>query len=389
MSSGRKPWVVGMIDESHFPNYSLILPGVHDFFIENRAKIRFTLLKLRPTLEETLGDFDGDGVLGHLYFPDTEKALKARNMKAVSLLRAGGVKPAITVDHAACGELVANHLLERGHKLLHHFIDGSEPNRDLYLKGIQRAAMERSAEVRTFLEGKRTKSKGKWVLEDQLLDLADWISAMPKPCAIICSDIIHAQRVYKAVSHLELSIPEDVSVASCRGSRTICEFIEPPMTSVATDFRQLGWTGARMIFRILDEEHYEPPEVRLLTSFSIETRRSTLAYATNDRVVAMALQYIEDHLDEPIQVDDLAKATQVSRSTLERRFCQVTGKQPGQVIRRARADRARNLLTQTHLSLLEVALECGIEHPAALTGSLSEVFGQTASELGARSQRAR
>ncbi|HEY2428867.1 MAG TPA: helix-turn-helix domain-containing protein [Acidimicrobiales bacterium] len=73
-----------------------------------------------------------------------------------------------------------------------------------------------------------------------------------------------------------------------------------------------------------------------------------------------ALAWVQEHLHEPVSVDDLARRSAMSPRTFARRFRDVAGTTPHQWILRQRILLAQRLLETTDLSVEAVAARCGL-----------------------------
>jgi AraC family transcriptional activator FtrA len=71
------------------------------------------------------------------------------------------------------------------------------------------------------------------------------------------------------------------------------------------------------------------------------------------------LDWTQGHLHEELRLDRLAVMSRMSKRTLSRRFTQATGTSPGDWIAGLRVSRAKELLETTHLSIEEIADQCG------------------------------
>ena len=72
-----------------------------------------------------------------------------------------------------------------------------------------------------------------------------------------------------------------------------------------------------------------------------------------------AASLMESNIEEPISLEDLAGLLQISRRQLERLFKQNLNCSPSRYYMRVRLYRARQLLKQTTLSIVEIAMLCG------------------------------
>lgn len=90
-----------------------------------------------------------------------------------------------------------------------------------------------------------------------------------------------------------------------------------------------------------------------------------------------AIDYIDTHLDENIKVFDLANLANISQYYFCHLFKQSTGISPYQYIIQQRVAKAKKLLKQRKLSLVEVALECGFSSQSQMTQHFRRCVGLT------------
>jgi len=102
-------------------------------------------------------------------------------------------------------------------------------------------------------------------------------------------------------------------------------------------------------------------------------------------VVARAQAIVRQRAEDGLTVTELAEAVAVSPEHLVRLFRRDLGTTPGTVLRAARLARALQLLTQTGLSVTEVAHQAGYASSQHFARSVREATGRTATELRRRS----
>lgn len=87
--------------------------------------------------------------------------------------------------------------------------------------------------------------------------------------------------------------------------------------------------------------------------------------------------FVEAHLDRPIQLQELSLVGGLSVSHFVRQFKLATGLSPHQFVLRRRVDRARRLLAHSDLSLAQIAYSCGFSHQEHLTHTFRRHVGAT------------
>jgi len=93
--------------------------------------------------------------------------------------------------------------------------------------------------------------------------------------------------------------------------------------------------------------------------------------------LSAALAYIDDHLDEPLRVPDLAARAGLSAFQFDQRLRALFGLSAGQYLSRLRIGRACDRLRHTEAPLSELALECGYADQAAFTRQFHKSVGLT------------
>ena len=71
------------------------------------------------------------------------------------------------------------------------------------------------------------------------------------------------------------------------------------------------------------------------------------------------IQLMENNLEEPIELDEMANFVSVSRRQIERMFHKYLDCSPSRYYLRLRLDRARQLLKQSNMSIVEISTACG------------------------------
>jgi len=211
----------------------------------------------------------------------------------------------------------------------------------------------------------------------------DWLAELPKPVAIMAPYDFLGRRLIRAAVDMGLRIPEDVAVLGVDNDRWHAAIGKPPMSSIEIDARQIGYQAAKMLDEIM--AGYAPTPMQLLDPVGVVTRQSTDIMMMHDALVTEALGFIRDHYAEGITVEDVLAKLGVSRTTLEQRMRKSVGCTPHVAICRARVERAKQLLTNSHESMQEIAVACGFHCQPRLNEVFKRLTGMTPSQY--RQQR--
>ena len=104
-------------------------------------------------------------------------------------------------------------------------------------------------------------------------------------------------------------------------------------------------------------------------------RQETQETSANFRQILKAVAYIEQHYDQEITVDDIARAAGLSSGYLSRQFKHFLGTSPSEYARSFRMAKAAELLRQADLSIAAVAKELGFGDTALFSRQFRQVTG--------------
>jgi transcriptional regulator GlxA family with amidase domain len=111
-------------------------------------------------------------------------------------------------------------------------------------------------------------------------------------------------------------------------------------------------------------------------------------HGLHDPTLLAVVGLMESHLADPLDIAQLALLSGMSARHLQRRFEARTGVPLMRFYRGLRLDKARELLGQTALPVLDVALATGVSNGAHFARAFRERFGAPPSALRAASSRA-
>ncbi|MGV6816044.1 MAG: AraC family transcriptional regulator [Thiotrichales bacterium] len=97
---------------------------------------------------------------------------------------------------------------------------------------------------------------------------------------------------------------------------------------------------------------------------------------------ARVLRYIDEHLDEPLAIDQLCELANFSRFHFQRQFSELIGLSISRYIQLMRLRRASyELLLDDQRKIIDIALAAGYENPESFTRAFKKSLGQTPSQF--------
>lgn len=207
--------------------------------------------------------------------------------------------------------------------------------------------------------------------------LQTWLAAMPRPCGVLAVSDRLARIVIAAAHNLEWKIPEDVAVVGVGNQRVESVFAGIPISSFELPSRAIGRAAADAMKQMM--EKYLPRKFRntIFPARLIE-RDSSLLLPNG---VRRAIAFAEAHYAEAIQVDDLARASGMSRRALELATQAEHGLSPAGIIAGIRRREAERLLRTLDLSIAQVGGLCGYPEPERFSAAFKRWTGLSPREF--------
>ena len=138
-------------------------------------------------------------------------------------------------------------------------------------------------------------------------------------------------------------------------------------------------TAFELMMHLIARRHGTALTLRIAKLFASADRESPgpLEPQGGDRRVRRALADMEENVETPLSLHDIATRAGCTQKDLERRFATAFGAPPRKVYQRIRLDTARHLVEETSLPLTEVATRAGYENAAAFSRAFKSTFGSS------------
>jgi len=158
-----------------------------------------------------------------------------------------------------------------------------------------------------------------------------------------------------------------------------------------------GTSSIDLFLQVIANEHGEELATAVADQqiySSIRTDQDTQRLSVPTRIgvrhpkLSQVIQMMEQNIEEPISPSILAKDVGMSTRQLERLFRRYLNRSPKRYYMELRLQKARNLLMQTDMSVINVALACGFASPSHFSKCYRAHYETTPyRERGAHAQR--
>lgn len=318
----------------------------------------------------------GDGAIAALNTPPEAACIKDWGLPTVNIsgTLVDTPAPRVSVDNQLVGELAAEHLIERGFQEFAFYglksVAYSVIRRDAFEARLNTAGFTSEA----LLMPPTYRAKGlHW--RDQQRRLVSWLNSLPMPVGLFAVTDYRARQVLDACRQVDLRVPQQVAVIGVDNEEVICAHVRPRLTSVARDNQQEGYRAAAVLDRLLRGKSAHEME-EMIAPAGVISRESTETVAFQDPRLCQAIDYVNEHIEAPMDVQEVANHVGASRRWLEYAFRDALGESPYQYIRGRRLKLARRLLEeQPAVKLYEVARRTGFSSAKQLSTAFSQCFG--------------
>jgi LacI family transcriptional regulator len=337
-----------------------VIHGVTDYAKQNTHWTFTRAPETFGTSLEWLKFWHGDGAFCAVLTPEDAKQVQGFGIPIVNLAThlSGLAVPSITVDHFAIGELAARHLLEHNFQRFGYYGPSDLLFAQLRRDGFCSVIPQAGGDVK-LLEFHTVEDSSKQKLDEQQQALEQWLRDLQAPVGILASADLRASMVLEACQKLRLRVPEDVAVVGVDNDPLVCDFCDPPLTSVSRNDYQVGYEAARLLDQLM-EGAAAPDKPTRISPAGVVPRRSTDTICVEDPYVAEAIRFMREHVNEQFGVDEVLNQLPLSRRSLEYRFRACLGRSPYDYLNQIRVDQAKRLLSDPHRSsLTKIAIACG------------------------------
>lgn len=207
--------------------------------------------------------------------------------------------------------------------------------------------------------------------------MARWLRTLKPGTALYASRDRRAVQMLNLCIDLGIPVPDGLAVLGTDNDEVLCESVTPSLSSIALDGHNAGMRCARLL-----DMHMRGRKVEPLVDLAfprVVTRQSTDKTLVPDAFIAKALAIVRRDISVRRTIADIAAELHVSRRTLETKANLVLGTTLKDEINRIRLNEAVRLISNTGLSLQDVAERCGFCCSSHLNSRFKAAFGHSPS----------
>jgi LacI family transcriptional regulator len=323
----------------------------------------------RPNLPAMLKKWKVDGVI----MRECDQAEQIIKMGVAAVIAPYTTKkypgiPKIIVDCNAVGRMGAEHLINRRFRNLAFcgFNDmlWSVQRGDGFFERAKKAGF-----AVNFYKPPKKLLPGVWGVEQTFM--IEWLKSLSKPIGVMACNDDRSQHLLEACKIAGLRVPQDIAILGVGNDEMICSFSVPPLSSIARNHENAGYQAAEILHKIMTGRKCAN-QTAIVKPTHVVTRQSTDILAIDDVDAIRAVNFIQKHSGQMLQVSDVAEYTAISRRSLEQKFQKELNRSVLDEITRIRADKIAQMLIESTLSVTQIALALGFSSDAHISRYFSQ-----------------
>jgi LacI family transcriptional regulator len=260
--------------------------------------------------------------------------------------------PVIITDSSSIAKMTSEQFVEKGLKNLAFCGFDSYQWSEERKKYFNKFNSEAGLKTFNYLSPKKINHQD-WENEQQRV--CKWIKDLPKPVGIFACNDDRGQHILEVCKLLNLKVPEDVAVIGVDNDLMVCEFGDPPLSSIALNIESAGFEAAKLLDKMIRTGKKMIGRQIIATPSHIVQRQSSDILAVDDTGVALAIRYIKDNAKNKILVKDVVEASGTGRRTLEKKFRETIHRSIYSEIQQVRIESISKLLIETDLPISQIA----------------------------------
>ena len=205
--------------------------------------------------------------------------------------------------------------------------------------------------------------------------LAAWLAALPRPAAIMGDYDDSASGVLAAAAKAGLAVLQQLNVLGVDNDELLCDFTDPPLTSIEPDHESIGARAARELSRLMSARKPSQPKTIRVSGMRVVRRDSTGFTTPSARIVERAIAFIRKNAARPLTPEAVVRELRASRRLVDLRFHERGGTTLAAAISEARLALVAKRLADTDDSIALIAEKLSFPNVNSLANRFRACYG--------------
>ena len=284
----------------------------------------------------------------------------------------------VVSDDRQIGNAMAHHILSFGNFRSFGFVFETDARWEAERRdGFTKALQARHKTVKLFKRHPNPSPAG------SADDLTSWLRSLEKPAVVMTTYDDLAVDVIAAARQAQIRVPYDLAVVGTDDDEVLCDYTDPPLTSIRPGHEVCGYAAAEELDRLM---RGKPARTRRIPFEAITDRKSLAACIPATHILRAANDFINRHACDGIGVDDVARTLGVSRRLLSLRYAEYEGKSVHAALVDRRLQEVQRLLKKSDATITEITDRCGFPNANYLKRLFKQRTGKTMREWRRRGE---
>ena len=212
--------------------------------------------------------------------------------------------------------------------------------------------------------------------------LGRWLESLPKPAAVMAVHDLRATHVISAANDRGITIPKELSIIGVDNDELLCEFANPPLTSIAPDHIHEGELAAEVLHSLLNGKTVsKSSSTHKACRFEIVERDTTSSATPSENLAKEAMAFIRQNFKSGIRAEDVIRSVPGrSRRFVDARFREMYGCSLHEAILRIRYAELKRRLVRSKAPIGELMESCGFSDLSNAKRLFKSRFGMSMRE---------
>ena len=207
--------------------------------------------------------------------------------------------------------------------------------------------------------------------------LADFLSRLEQPTAVLAVNDMRAMDVIAAANEAGISVPKKLAVLGIDNDPYVCDSGSPAISSIEPDFHAEGAAAAELLDKMMRSRMPKSTRHLFFGVKRVVIRESTPRLPLAEGLIARAKEFIDKHATDGISPGDVAVHLGVSRPLLDLRFRETQKTSVGRLITETKLSEVARKLRETRLSITTIQETCGFKNANALKNLFKRHYNMT------------
>lgn len=280
-------------------------------------------------------------------------------------------------DDYAIGQSGADYLMSLGSFRSYIYIPTNQPSYASHLRqrGFTDRMLQKGIAVKSFPIDPNRLDGG----YDEIKALAEWLRTLSKPIAAMAAFDQRASHLLEAAQLCGMKVPGHLAVLGVDNDELICDFTDPPLTSIEPEHGNNGELAAAELERMMNAKSGHVVRLRKSSRRRIVERQSAKPIPPAAQLVARGIAYIGKNATRGISTADVIGHLGVSRRLADLRFREFSGKTIHETIVEKRLEELKRRLRETDIGIASLSAACGFESENYAKNLFKARFGMSMS----------